>query len=577
LNEQPKAGMEEITEQAIMAGSVDVLWLKEIVASAAQVAVVWDAEGREVAASEDAGALLAYAGSGDGQQLRKALLDCIQELRPVIDRISVPTESEHAFLDITLLPAQTPDGLHILLLARDSTMEQNLSNALVASRRLYKDLVACSSDFAWETNEAGTFTYVSPRGALGFTAMELNGRHGRDLMLDTGIQIQPNPFESHVELTDCEILLSDAQKQAVTVRVSSLPIRDALGKWVGSRGVCRDITEQRVQEKALDRSRERERLSQQVIDAIHNELTPEDMVNTATKVLAEAMNVPHCWILRVDEQDMLTPLAHVGKETAIDKEVVAIVSQAAVENNGPWFEASGNELNMIIVRCGHKDANKGFAVAARSHELDSWSDDEKALITSVASHVGIAIAQAEAQERLVWLSRTDELTGLFNRRAFDDEVEMRLKRVERTRSVGALLYFDLDNFKTVNDNRGHADGDHVLMSFAAMLKDGSRATDIAARIGGDEFAMWLDDTDEEGAMIKALAVTKEFRKLEEYSGAPNKTLGVSIGIAVTKPPRILELKTLYAVSDAALYRVKREGKSAAFVGTVEMVKGRGGV
>ncbi len=151
-----------------------------------------------------------------------------------------------------------------------------------------------------------------------------------------------------------------------------------------------------------------------------------------------------------------------------------------------------------------------------------------------------------------------------------------MKRVERTRSNGALLYFDLDNFKAVNDNHGHADGDAALREFSEMLIGSSRVTDIAARVGGDEFAMWLDDTDEDGAMAKALAVMRDFRSLERYSGDKNKLLSVSIGIAVAKPPIVSDLKTMYAISDAALYQVKRAGKSAAYVGTLEMIDREGG-
>ena len=571
MTEQPTSEIEFATEQVTMAGSVDLLWLKEIVNKSPQIAVVWNERGETVAASDNADTILAHGEVADGHRLHAALLKCIQGLHPVNERISVPTGDDYSILDITLLPAPTSEGLHILLLSRDTTMEQNLSNALVASRKLFKDLVDCSSDFAWETNDIGAFTYVSPRGALGFTAMELNGRRGQSLMHDTGINIQPNPFESHVELTDTEILLLDARNRDVTVRVSSLPVRDNQGNWIGARGVCRDITMERAQALELSQSRDRERLSQRVIDAIHNELTPDDMVNTAAAVMADAMHVPHCWILRADEQNILTTIAHSGEPSAVDNKITSIVSDAGSASTGNWFETVREGLRMMVVRCGHKDANKGFAVAARGSELDRWSDDEKALIISVASHVGVAIAQAEAQERLIWLSRTDELTGLFNRRAFDDEVEIRLKRVERTRSVGSLLYFDLDNFKAVNDSRGHAVGDHVLITFGAMINVGSRATDIAARIGGDEFALWLDDTDEEGAMIKALSVMKELRKLEKYSGSRDNLLSVSIGIAIAKPPVVMGLKTLYAVSDAALYRVKREGKSAAFVGSIDMI------
>ncbi len=401
---------------------VDLGWLQDVVEKSDQAAVVWDDTGAVIYANEMAKPILVYIERVESYKLHNVLLVCQQQQRPVSERISVPAGNNYLFYDITALPANTAKGLHILLVGRDSTMEHNFSNALVASRRLFKDLVSCSSDFAWETNAQGAFTYVSQNGAIGYTAVELNGKLGRNLIHQIGVEVRPNPFESHVELTDEEILLMGPQGQSVVMRVSSLPVHDEDGGWNGARGVCRDITEQKTQELALQQSQERERLSQRVVDAIHNELTPDAMVTTAANALAEAMNVPYCWILRADAQNDLKLVAQVGDDVPLSAEISDIVGAAATNQDEHYFEAERDDLRMMIVRCGHKNANKGYAVAARHQDMKNWTNDERVLISSVASHVGVAIAQAQAQERLVWLSRTDELTGLFNRRAFDDEV-----------------------------------------------------------------------------------------------------------------------------------------------------------
>ncbi|MEK9971421.1 MAG: sensor domain-containing diguanylate cyclase, partial [Ferrovibrio sp.] len=83
-------------------------------------------------------------------------------------------------LQVTLIPMGEGDDRRLLLLARDGTLERNLINALMQSRQLFKDLVSCSTDFAWETKPDGRLGFVSPRGALGYTARELEGRHARE-------------------------------------------------------------------------------------------------------------------------------------------------------------------------------------------------------------------------------------------------------------------------------------------------------------------------------------------------------------------------------------------------------------
>ncbi len=501
-------------------------WLAGVIRSSLEAAAAWNADGEIVYANGRARPIVEHLELPESDQLQNAIMSCLKKEQTLYEKISIPWQESYLILDLALMPVRIAAGLHVLLLARDGTLEHNLSNALMASRRLFKELVACSSDFTWETRADGTFSYVSPRGAIGFEAIELNGKLGRELIHEVGREISPNPSESHRELSDEEVLLKDAREQLV----------------------------------------------QRVVDAIHSEVTPESMLATAAQLLAEALNVPHCWILREERPAGLKAVADVGKGTALEGDIADIVAQmTAYSSKDEWLESERGDLWMFIVRCGHRDTNKGYAVAARSKTFGPWSDDERALMTGVAAHIGVVIAQSEVQERLVRLSRTDELAGLYNRRAFDDEVTIRLARVQRTGRPGALLYFDLDNFKAVNDARGHADGDAVLIDFALMLKNSSRTIDLTARIGGDEFAMWLDDAVAGQAMSKARAVRREFGELDHEPGRRLKPLGVSIGIAIAEADQTNDLKTLYAISDAALYKIKRGGKSDALVGTLDTI------
>ena len=95
---------------------------------------------------------------------------------------------------------------------------------------------------------------------------------------------------------------------------------------------------------------------------------------------------------------------------------------------------------------------------------------------------------AEAEE----LAATDGLTGLMNRRAFQESLDTAIARARRNQTPGALIYVDLDNFKAINDTYGHETGDNVLTEVAQILTSRSRTYDLVARIGGDEFVVWLD-------------------------------------------------------------------------------------
>ncbi len=163
-------------------------------------------------------------------------------------------------------------------------------------------------------------------------------------------------------------------------------------------------------------------------------------------------------------------------------------------------------------------------------------------------------------EELAWLASHDALTGLVNRRRFEEEVATRLAEAQRYGTGGALLSIDLDEFKPINDTHGHAAGDAVLRSVAELLRSATRASDLAARIGGDEFAVLLSHTNLVGAAACA-------RKLVEYisdhvvvyEGTPLR-VGASVGVALL-PDDGPTREELFAAADRALYASKQAGRS----------------
>ena len=169
-------------------------------------------------------------------------------------------------------------------------------------------------------------------------------------------------------------------------------------------------------------------------------------------------------------------------------------------------------------------------------------------------------AVEDQREELELLSRTDPLTGLANRREFDDALRRIFKDAERSEQPVAVLMMDLDHFKTINDTYGHDVGDDALRALAGVLKTTSRETDTVARLGGDEFACILPNTDERAAKGFCQRLHGSISELTF-----EHTMTVSVGVSVRTsdvPTRSIDaLKR----ADQALYAAKQAGRNTTSV------------
>jgi diguanylate cyclase (GGDEF)-like protein len=156
----------------------------------------------------------------------------------------------------------------------------------------------------------------------------------------------------------------------------------------------------------------------------------------------------------------------------------------------------------------------------------------------------------------------DMLTGLANRRVFDERIKGMIKSSRRYNRPLTMLSMDLDHFKEINDTHGHLAGDEVLKSVARVLNGAVRSTDLLVRMGGDEFLIVLDDTDKKSARILAERLCKAVDGLNVWAGEGTK-LGVSIGVAQLKESE--DLGQWLERADDILYHAKDEGRSRVAV------------
>jgi diguanylate cyclase (GGDEF)-like protein/PAS domain S-box-containing protein len=174
--------------------------------------------------------------------------------------------------------------------------------------------------------------------------------------------------------------------------------------------------------------------------------------------------------------------------------------------------------------------------------------------------------QYKLEETLRMLSTTDGLTGLANRRTFDETIATEWRRSQRVGYSIATIMADIDNFKSYNDTYGHLEGDDCLKKVAQVFQAAvRRAGDLAARYGGEEFVLLLPMT----KTNEAAHIAEEIRRkvealgiLHEHSDA-SPVVTISMGVAAVVPTQDMSVEDLIALADQALYQAKREGKNCA--------------
>ncbi|MGD9853447.1 MAG: GGDEF domain-containing protein [Planctomycetaceae bacterium] len=249
--------------------------------------------------------------------------------------------------------------------------------------------------------------------------------------------------------------------------------------------------------------------------------------------------------------------------------VVALIDYAT----GDEFPLIVCYLPCVIVVCwvSHFLVGVSLAIACCTGWLvDDFLQIEEQTLTAAecwtaATHlayfliiISMLLRLRAAQQREETYARTDSLTGLMNRRAFREAAEREILRATRTGSPLAVAYLDCDNFKTVNDTRGHHEGDLLLKAIAETLQQSVRAMDTPARMGGDEFAILLPAADRQDAEH---VVQRVRGALSETMDANEWPVTFSIGVVVHEsiPESVDEL---IQHSDMLMYKVKHDRKDA---------------
>jgi len=309
------------------------------------------------------------------------------------------------------------------------------------------------------------------------------------------------------------------------------PVRNDQGKLVSFVAVKEDITERRRQEQEL-------RLLATVFE------TGQATLITDAEMRIEKVNQAFTDITGYEEDEVRGETPRLFKSGRHDKAFYRRLWQTLLET-GHWQGEIWNR-------------NKHGEIYPLWQSITAVQDEMGEVRNYVAVFHNISERKRMEQE-LEHQATRDHLTGAYNRRAFDAALRQSVQRAEQEEQAFALLLFDIDHFKSVNDRHGHDMGDEILRRLAQRIRESLRSTDLLARWGGEEFTILLPDTRLQGAATFA----ERLRRQIADSRIRGLSVTVSIGITAFRPGD--DAQQLLARADDALYRAKKAGRNSVVI------------
>ncbi len=437
---------------------------------------------------------------------------------------------------------------------------ENMQTALLDSRNRWRALVTLVADLAFETDQWGRFVFIAPDPALGWPATTLLGQPAELLLASTDGTIGFNPFRPPGAVRRRRAWLKRPDGRGVCLSFAAAPLCDDEGRVVGSRGIGQDTTEQDGYDSAIAAALRRGEVIDHILWCMRQEVLAPRMMEAVLSSLATALGAEGAAVLDLLRQQSGhgVRFATRAPPDAVAEAAFALLHDAASED-AALGEAPGGEKLLACATQSRFGEPAGLALW-RAAGGRNWDGEERALAASATGIIRLVLDHDSIQQEMARQARTDPLTGLLNRRAFLEELERRCDRLDRAELPGTLLFADLDHFKELNDHCGHERGDAALRRFAALLRDTVRPSDLVARFGGDEFALWLDGADELAAAERADHLCRAVATSLAPESCPGCTLSVSIGIAPRWPQRDEDLGLLLHRADQAMYAVKRSGR-----------------
>ena len=529
-----------------------------------------------------------YRQSKDRDKAREYLMKIIEKGGAEhIDMSAITKDGKEVPINFTASVIRDPQGVPEAMVAviRDISERKSAEEALRDSEDLSRGMLEAASTGIYLLQD-GCFQYVNRVFEVisGYSSSELKGKYSldyvhpedREAVRKKAVEVLKGqssmPYEFRLIRKDSEIVW-------VLDRVASI-------QYKGKRsvlGALMDITENKqVEEEVRHYTRQLEALFN-IGTTVSQTLNLEELLGNVLDKVLEVMVVEVTAIfLLEDESGTLTLRAYRGMSAQLVRELSVLrggdgfINQV-VKSGKPLlvedvsadkrFSTSSGKIGGIqsfaVVPVMSKEKILGvIGVGSPSHrEFPDW---EVRMLGTIANQIGMAIENARLYEHALELAFTDSLTGLYNRRYFMEQIEREFIRANRGKVALSLIMVDLDGLKAINDRFGHHEGDAFLREVAGIIRANTRASDVAARWGGDEFMLLAPETDSDSAWKIAERVRGQVKRYHRVLEGEKVGITVSVGI-VSYPAHASMISELLRRADEAMYSAKRGGKDRSCV------------
>ena len=315
----------------------------------------------------------------------------------------------------------------------------------------------------------------------------------------------------------------------------------------------------------------------EVFHLVLSEQSLEALLDRIAETLADLMPYEALHIYEVDE-DRRELIPMLARSQAYEDEIMQSrprfgegITGWAVENRQPVLTNQAHLDPRVVTVPGTpvepealisvpliaRGALKGALNIYRIGEEAGFAEHEFELAKWFADAAALAVDNAQIRARLEHLAQTDSLTGLYNHRFFHERLRAELTRASRIHDSVAVLMFDLDDFKRVNDVHGHGAGDQLLIQLARLARENVRDSDVVCRIGGEEFGVIMPSCDAGDALALAARLSERLGEVEfEPAGRMTVSIGISQG-----PDHAMNPRELIACAESAMMAAKARGKN----------------